>query len=175
MPRGILDADGYYSLGWFPDNLKELPVGSIPGYIGEDLKACKKTPHSHPYSYDSFVIWNSGEQATSSIYSDRLFTWDHDKHDELCIKHFDNVSQQWGNRNPNSITLFLRDWTGSEELMLTRIVEYCNVSSGYPCWRLDYALSIKEQAEVLEKTKTIAAEHNAKAIASAILGDIDDE
>jgi len=104
----------------------------------------KKTKQSHPYSYDAFVVWQdrSGsmkqvcENATGSLYTDRLLQWDWDKHNRLCEKHFGNQGQYWDNRDPEKIEAFLRDWTGHEELKLIQVRQYCNQSSGYPTWLL---------------------------------------
>jgi len=111
------------------------------GKVDENDDPVKRTKRSHPYSYDGFVQWRGGEnkEATSTIYSDRLLQWDFDKHDELCMKHFGNEGQYWNDRDPKKIEAFLRDWTDDQTLKLIFVMEYCNVSSGYPVWRFDYS------------------------------------
>lgn len=108
------------------------------GFIGEDGEFTKKTKYTHPYNYDSFVVWQGEGKATNSVYTDRLFQWDWDKHNTLCMKHFGNKGQYWGNRDPEKIESFLRDYMDKPKLKLVKNVEYCNVATGYPCWRLDY-------------------------------------
>lgn len=97
---------------------------------------------THPYSYDPFVIWKDPNlTATNTVYSDRLHQWDYKKHNDLCEKHFGNQGQYWDRRAPKAIEAFLRDYNDNPTLELVRIVEYCNASNGYPCWRLDYTES----------------------------------
>lgn len=96
---------------------------------------------SYPYSYDPFMVWlnpNADKQkADNTIYTDRLLMWDYDKHNLLCKKHFGNEGQQWENRDPKKIEAFLCDWTGKKVTLIANI-QYVNVSSGYPLWRLDF-------------------------------------
>jgi len=106
----------------------------------------KRTKAEYPYSYDPFVVWQdrSGamekvcEDATGSVYTDRLLQWDWDKHNDLCLKHFGDKGQYWDNRDPKKIEAFLRDWTNDPKLHLIQVREYCNVSNGYPTWLLVY-------------------------------------
>lgn len=110
------------------------------GPIDEHGNPVTRTKQTHPYSYDGFVQYRGGknEEANDTIYSDRLLMWDFNKHDELCKKHFDNTSQYWSQRDHGSVEAFLRDWTDNQDLKLILIMEYCNVSNGYPCWRFDF-------------------------------------
>lgn len=96
-----------------------------------------KTSLSHPYSYDPFYVWRNNTKPNNSYYSDHLYSWDYEKHDELCQKHFGNQSQYWNRRNPEKIQDFLREYSGDLNLILCRVIEYCNKSNGYPVWRLD--------------------------------------
>ena len=104
--------------------------------VGPDGNRITKTKYTHPYSYDPFVIWSSGKKATDSVYTDRLSQWDHDKTRELCKKHM--PLKRWDNAEPKQIEAFLREYWDNDKVELCRVSEYCNVSSGYPCWRLDY-------------------------------------
>lgn len=104
-----------------------------------------KTKASHPYSYDPITQYVSAaaheNRSVGTIYTDRLLQWDYDKHNLLCKKHFDNEGQYWDQREPEAIEAFLRDWCDDQGICLTRIVEVCNVSTGYPTWQLTYAYS----------------------------------
>ena len=113
------------------------------GKIVNSEQKPRKTPITHPYSYDPFDIFTTGKKANGSIYTDRLLMWDFDKHDKLCQKHFGNERQGWRDRSPKLIEKFLRDWGEDPKLVLTRIVEYCNLSTGYPTWRLDFYSDLK--------------------------------
>jgi len=121
-------------------------MNAFDGFCGETApidehgNTVKRTKHTHPYNYDGHVIWRDGEnaEADDTIYSDRLLQWDYDKHNRLCEKHFGNQGQRWNNRDPKKIESFLRDWCDNQKLKLVFIMEYCNQSSGYPCWRFDF-------------------------------------
>jgi hypothetical protein len=110
------------------------------GLIDRDGAPVKKTKASHPYSYDGFVQWRGGDnsEVTGSVYTDRLYQFDYKKYNELCIKHFGNEGDYWGNRNPKRIEEFLRDWFEKPELEIVLISEYCNQATGYPVWLLEY-------------------------------------
>jgi hypothetical protein len=84
------------------------------------------------------LLFDNGQEATDTIYSDRLYMWDSQKHDQLCEKHFGNKGQYWSNRKPESVEAFLRDYLGEDGLILCRIEQQKNVSTGYPVWRFDF-------------------------------------
>jgi len=108
----------------------------------------KKTKHSHPYSYDPFLLWYNEEVRTlqddngqmrnvSTVYTDRLLQWDWDKHNRLCRKHFGDEGQLWHQRDPKKIEEFLCDWH-DKKIVLIANIQYVNISNGYPLWRLDF-------------------------------------
>lgn len=111
------------------------------GPIDEHGKVVSRTKSSHPYSYDGFVVHRFGEnkEATGTVYSDRMWEWDNKKHDRLRQEHFgDRAQLRWSQDDPKKIEQFLRDYLGYPDLKLILVMEYCNVSNGYPCWRFDY-------------------------------------
>ena len=83
-------------------------------------------------------IFDNGQKATNTVYSDRLHQWDYKKYNELCKKHFGNEGQYWGGRNPKLIEAFLRDYMNDQSVVLCRIEEHENRATGYPLWRFDY-------------------------------------
>ena len=121
-------------------NVDGFFVKIISGDIDENDNPIRRTKQSHPYSYDGFVLWRGGknEDANNTVYTDRLYQWDYKKYNELCLKHFGNEGQYWDNRNHKLIELFLQDYLDNDKLKLVFIMEYCNVSSGYPVWRFDF-------------------------------------
>jgi len=108
-------------------------------YIDENGNSIERTPRSHPYSYDGYVIWRGGvsSDANGTIYTDRLSQWDYKKCERLKQKHFGNTGDYWDNRKPSDIEAFLSDWL-EKQVKLILLMQYCNVSNGYPLWRLDY-------------------------------------
>lgn len=108
-------------------------------YFGDEIAdPNRRTKASHPYSYDPITQFRVAGEPTSTIYTDRLLEWDFARHDELCQKHFGNKGQYWDRRSPAGIQAFLRDWCEKPDLKLIAVIEYCNLATGYPTWRLDY-------------------------------------
>ena len=100
-----------------------------------------RTKSSHPYSYDPILQWQGDAEPNGTVYTDRLWQWDHVKHDELCKQHFGDAGQYWGNRKSEAIEAFLRDYLGAPDLVLCTVTEHCNQATGFPLWRLDYRKS----------------------------------
>lgn len=105
-----------------------------------------KTKESHPWSYDPILLYkNSKAVITATVYTDRLYQWSSQKHNQLCLKHFGDDSQIWNYRSSEKIESFLRDWFENPTVVLAAVTEYCNVATGYPVWRLDYGLETNPQ------------------------------
>ena len=99
-----------------------------------------KNIHSHPYSYDPFMIFfndKAKKKATGTSYSDNLLHEDWDKHNLLCKKHFGNEGQYWDKRDPKKIEAFLSDFFDKKVILVANI-QYVNVSNGFPVWRFDF-------------------------------------
>ncbi len=130
------------------------------GYIDENGRPVERTPHTHPYNYDSFLMWRGlpNKGANSSIYSDRLLQWDWDKHNELCRKHFGDEGQYWNDRDPEKIEAFLQDWCDDPRLKLHYIMQCCNQSSGYPLWCFVFYSNKEEAWSVMDFSKRLSKE-----------------
>jgi len=113
----------------------------------------EKPKYSHPYNYSPYVNWQHSEMhedANGGFYTDRAFTWDHKKYNELCRKHFGNEGQYWMERaedSPEKVEAWVRDYTGDQTLILTKVIESCNPSNGYPVWYLGYYTEKKDDKE----------------------------
>jgi len=138
---------------WLKNKIESLEEGDIeacnPMYT--NMKHCdnygnevEKPKHSYPYNYSPYVNWQHNKLAESSnggFYTDRAFTWDHEKYNDLCQKHFGNHGQYWNERaeqTPELVEAWVRDYVGDQTLILTKVIEYCNPSNGYPVWYLGY-------------------------------------
>ena len=99
----------------------------------------ERTPYTHPYSYDGFVTYRNGDnnETNGTVYTDRLLDWDYRRTRELQTKHFGNQGDYWDRFKPEAIQVFLCDYM-EKPVKLVLIMQYCNQSSGYPVWRLDY-------------------------------------
>lgn len=112
-------------------------------FSGQDLEKFKngtlKTKWSHPYNYDpitQFIRHDYPEdERVDSPYSDRMFRWQPERFRELQKKHFGNQGDYWDGRSPEAIEGFLKDYYNSPDLLLVKVVEYCNQSTGYPVWQ----------------------------------------
>lgn len=87
---------------------------------------------------DPVVMYDTGEKAISCKDSDRLWSENSTLHDELCLRHFGDVSQWWNNRKPEQIQAFLRDFLQKPELVLVQVQKMYNINSGFPIWHFQY-------------------------------------
>lgn len=115
--------------------------GRIVDYTYVDLngKPVERTPSSHPYNYDMYVLGNWGHQSTdSSMYSDRFQLCDSDKEGKLSFhalkrKHMPQNGDYFTCVPKATIELILSEWY-DKPIELTALLQGCNVSSGYPLW-----------------------------------------
>lgn len=115
-----------------------------------DLKGypIERTPFSHPYNYDSYVQWKGEyiENEGSSVYSDRMYSWDPKKYNKCCEEVWGNTGQYLSERNPKDIEQFLNLYF-EKEIELTAVVQCCNQLIGFPYWCFYY----KDKEKELEK------------------------
>lgn len=98
-----------------------------------------KSKQTHPYNYSDIVTYIYPDvEADSTIYTDRLKGWGYEKLKELSLKHFKVQGDYWGERSPEEVQAFLREYCAAPNLVLTKITEQCNASNGYPLWKLDF-------------------------------------
>ena len=62
-------------------------------------------------------------------------------------KHFGEKSDYFDRRTPIAIEAFLRELLDKPNYQLGLIMEYCNVSNGYPVWRFDVKTNIQESPQ----------------------------
>ena len=112
-----------------------------------------KYDRNYSYSYDPFTIW--GGQSSScngSDWVDHMVSRDRKKYEALIEKIFvDAEGKREGvfvqGCNGQKIQQFYREFTGNHEIVLTRVVEFCNISNGYPTWRIDYHIPPKKEQQ----------------------------
>lgn len=101
----------------------------------------KRTPFTHPYNYDDYVIWkddsNFDRANDDAVYSDRLYQWDYEKYNKCCMNVFKNKGQNFKLRNPKDIEKFLSMYF-NKQIKLTAVVESCNQAYGNPYWVFFY-------------------------------------
>ena len=115
-------------------------------YIDEFDNPVEKTKNKFPYSYDGFILHRFGpnSEVDSTIYSDRFKLWDNEKFNLLKEKYFKNKGDYWPTSEPELIEKFLQEFFDKSDLKLIFIMEYCNISSGYPYWRFDFTLNLQK-------------------------------
>lgn len=123
------------------------------------------TTSSHPYSYDPFTIWGGpSKECNASDWTDRFDEWDYKKAEQLRSEIYwvendagEKVPQRPYDRHRcrgDLIETFLQKYLDDATIRLLRVVEFCNASSGYPTWRLDYKttkLADEKREEALKK------------------------
>lgn len=80
---------------------------------------------------------SQGGHGTASAYTDRLLSWDYDKHNACTMEVWGNQAQYWDDRKPADIERFITAYYGRPCRLLGK-VRYTNQSSGFPVWRLDW-------------------------------------
>jgi len=99
---------------------------------------------SYPYSYDPFTVWGKrDETSNASVWTDRLLQWNYRKFRVLGKRVWKTGGEMvWFNNmkkgNAEKVERFLRLYYNNPTIKLTRIVEYCNASNGFPVWHLIY-------------------------------------
>lgn len=113
-------------------------IGEYIPYTDEHGNPVKRTPETHPYSFDGYVTYKSEGKANGTVYSDRLNQWAYEKNERLKKIHFGNTGDYFDSRSPEKIQSYLREYLDKPNLELVMIMKYCNHSNGYPVWRFDY-------------------------------------
>lgn len=108
-------------------------------FVDLNEKPIKRTPFSHPYNYDEYVIWKNscGVDNSNAVYSDRLYQWDYEKYNKCCQETFKNQGQSFDKREPKEIEKFLSMYF-EKEIKLTAVTQGCNQATGYPYWVFFY-------------------------------------
>jgi hypothetical protein len=112
--------------------------GSVE-YRDEHGNLNKRTPTTHPYDYEGFVVAETDDPdlyANNTVYTDRLMARESEKYTRLRKKHVGDSGCSWHLVPLDKIEAFLKEWLG--DLTLVRVMEYCSPATGYPTWRLDY-------------------------------------
>lgn len=117
-------------------------------FVGLDGKVVEKDKFRYPYSYDPFILWVNKDYDAKGcqldVYSDRLRLWDNKKFNVCSILVWGKVVSNLGEKKSKALEEFLSLYFG-KELILSKVVEYCNVSSGAPYWRFLLQEGVKHE------------------------------
>jgi hypothetical protein len=124
------------------DMVGDFNGGFISGKIDTEGNPVRKTSHTNPYNYDTFIMIGEPNIAPTkgACYSDRLMQWDFKKHDKCLEAVFGegDTGQYWSSRSPEGIEKFLRLYFDDSSIELVRVLQGCNASNGYPFWVFEY-------------------------------------
>lgn len=116
-------------------------------YRDIDGNPVERTPLTHKYSYDEFVLYKASnfDKKDCWVYSDRMLQWDREKYSEAFHKVWPGKTgcQSFWDRTPEEINRFLSLYF-DKNVTLTAIMQGCNASTGYPYWVFAYK-EVKEQ------------------------------
>jgi hypothetical protein len=109
-------------------------------YCDQYGKPVDRTPESHPYTYDSYLLHRilPNEDVTGGVYSDRLYQENYELTSSLIKKHCGSESQMWDRFTVAQLQSFLRERLARPNLELAYVMQCCNQASGYPLWYLAY-------------------------------------
>lgn len=120
-------------------------------FVDLDGKVIDKPKSEYPYNYSDFCTYNAPKDIlkkleddklnynNGGIYSDRLFTQNPERYNNSMLEVFGNKSQYFDDKSPMKIEKFLQIFYQDESLVLRKIIESCNQSSGYPCWYFSFS------------------------------------
>lgn len=99
----------------------------------------------YPYSYSPIIIFDRKPENPEKVqcaYSDRMRTWafnaGRDFHKDIAEIFGPNVNDYFPTKSPKLVEQFIRQQFNKPELVLVRIVEECNVATGFPVWAIHY-------------------------------------
>lgn len=111
-------------------------IGNLYGFVDEFGNVVERNMFTHPYSYDGFVIYRGGEnsEAKDTVYTDRLRS---ECSFEELSKKYDIRDMNWRDKSIETLEMFLSELF-SKKMKIILFMQYCNISTGYPVWRIDY-------------------------------------
>lgn len=117
-------------------------------YIDENDQHIARTPDTHPYNYDSYVLWRNlpNSEVTGTAYSDRMMSWDLINYTELW-ERICGKNQYWYAYPQEKILEFVRSYFEDPELEICYVMQCCNQSTGYPLWLVAYKQVKKENVD----------------------------
>lgn len=124
-------------LGCDCSELYRSDSGVVGYYSDLDGNAVKRTPWTHPFSYDTFVVFKSREFKKTDIMvdTDPLRQWDWNAFSVAVHEVWPGKTgnQGFNTRNPEEINRFLCLYF-KRDVKLTAVLQNCNQSNGNPYW-----------------------------------------
>jgi hypothetical protein len=98
------------------------------------------TKDERPYGYSPFFTYGSHKsiEGAECCYSDRYDLWGDEKlKAALAAAGLRGLGGGWNGPDAKKIDRFVKAYHG-EQYNLVGIVEWCNASTGYPCWSIHF-------------------------------------
>ena len=126
-------------------NFSSKGIRYIYPYVDSNGQPIERTPSTHPYNYDSYVLWRNlpNDKVCDGAYSDRMRQWDSEKF-ERCWKEHCGTGQYWSEYSQEQITNFVRAYYDNQEIQICYLQQCCNQATGFPLW---YVAFYKPKAE----------------------------
>lgn len=111
-------------------------------YKDENGIPVKRTPITHPYSYDAYVIDGKFNKefekgyVNGCEYDDRLLQSDYKKYEALKVKYLSKGT------NVATAQKLLREWFNNDSIIVVNVMKGCNVSNGYPYYVFQFHVDI---------------------------------
>ncbi|MEK2647377.1 hypothetical protein [Bdellovibrio sp. BCCA] len=98
-----------------------------------------RTKQEFPYSFDPFTIWGGpSPKCNATDWTDCLHSFDSQKYSSAGKEVFGDGRWFGEGLNGKKVQQFLNAYYGRNDLILTRVIEYCNMSTQYITYRIDY-------------------------------------
>lgn len=119
--------------------LRQCSNGTIIGYCNLNGEPIKRTPKTHPYSYDAFVVFKARDYRKTDHVADhdRMRQWEPETYSVAAHAIFGTDHPTFSNCTPTDINRFLSHYF-AKPVICTALLENCNWSSGYPYWTFCY-------------------------------------
>lgn len=108
------------------------------GILDKESEEFKRAIALKAIEQDGSVIIFSKEKTKGlsggSAYSDRMYVWNPDKFNKVCLEVFGNNGQSFDGRKPEQIELFLNKYYNKKTLRLIEVRRWVNRSNGFPLW-----------------------------------------
>jgi len=96
----------------------------------------RRTKTSCPYSYDPIAHYIVEKPCTGGVYDDRMQQWDYDKFAKAAEMATGGSRMYF--QSPKMVQKFIDVYYEQAGRSVVLIIEYCNVSNGYPCFYIGW-------------------------------------
>ena len=127
-----------------------MVTGGVP-YQPEHYEVKDKL--HHPYDFSPIILFGREDEVKKSdrncVYDDRMFQWDSKKYDKALESASDkNGMMHWNNKK--AVQKLMDEYYGKGTHRVYMVVEWCNVSNGYPYHSVHYVRTKNKSTKSLD-------------------------